>query len=417
MYNQDATERILQVVRNARSEASRAESQFDRANSDIQWKASRSIDLFGGDATSRVADIARDARRACDDLYASYQSLVRIVDEQCRPLLEQNPSAGAVREVRDLIKWLNDESEIENNFTASFNSRDLGGIASARYIPSMDSKMIQRYWENKYTMWPGRAEQEAQEAAAAAERRRRQEEARRAAQAEEAKRLEAEMAEYEKRHHAWARERRDIEERRRTEAQSMLDAEVKKMQQDAEQRYKANRKMLLDAKEEAKAKKAAAEAKLPTLGFFAFGEKSDCKKTIRDMTAKIADLESRLISLRNEYDAQRRDIDRKTEELRAKFRREMERKYPIPPEPRKPRPSLMGSTAGLTAVQIANQSVQQAILDWMEPGVLYTIPEIMEGCPACVDLTNQRVSALMRQLIGTHVERLEDKRKAYFRLM
>ena len=95
----------------------------------------------------------------------------------------------------------------------------------------------------------------------------------------------------------------------------------------------------------------------------------------------------------------------------------MERKYPIPPEPRKPRPNLMSSTAGLTAVQIANQSVQQAILDWMEPGMLYTIPEIMEGCPACVDLTNQRVSALMRQLIGTHVERLEDKRKAYFRLM
>ena len=76
MSNQAATERILQVVQMARSEAKRAEYEFDRRNSDIQRKASRNIDLFGGSATSQVADIARDARRACDDLFIAYQSLV-----------------------------------------------------------------------------------------------------------------------------------------------------------------------------------------------------------------------------------------------------------------------------------------------------------------------------------------------------
>lgn len=417
MSNQAATERMLQVVRSARDEAGSAERAFDRANSDIQWKASRSIDLFGGDATRRVADIARDARRACDDLYSAYQSLVRIVDEQCRPLLDQDPALSAVKEVRDLIKWLNDESEIENNFTASVNSYDLGGVASARYVPTMDSKMIQRYWENKYAMWPGRAEQEAREAEEAAERRRRQEEARRAAQEEEKKRLEAEMAEYEKLHREWEAEKRAVEDRRRAAVQTALDGEVRQLKQEAERSYISKKKALSADRADSEAKKSAAEAKLPTLGFFAFSEKSQCRKVIKEMTERIARLEGELAANDRWYEEEKRSIGSRTESLRAKLSRDMERRYPIPAEPRKPRQSLLGSTAGLTAVQVANRSVQQAILDWMEPGMLYTIPEIVEGCPACADLTNQRVSALVRGLIGTHVERIEDKRKAYFRLM
>lgn len=417
MANQAATDRILQIVRHARGEAGAAERQFDRANSDIQWKASRSIDLFGGDATSRVADIARDARRVCDDLYSSYQSLIRIVDEQCRPLLDQDPALSAVKEVRDLIKWLNDESEIENNFTASFNSRSLGDVASARYIPSMDNKMIQRYWENRYAMWPGRAEQEAREAAEAAERRRRQEEARRAAQEEERKRQEAEMAEYERQHQVWKKKAEAVEELRRSAAQRALDDQVRKLKLAADKAYEDTKRTLLADKAEAQARKTAAETKLPTLGFFAFGEKSQCKKTIREAEERLVRLDQQLADNESRYETEQRNISTQTDALRAKLAREMEKKYPMPPEPRKPRTSLMGNTAGMTPVQMANRSVQQAILDWMQPGVLYTVPEIQEGCPACADLTNQRISALVRGLIGTHVERIEDKRKAYFRLL
>ena len=36
---------------------------------------------------SRVAEIARLTREASDDLYTSYQALVKLLDEQCRPLL------------------------------------------------------------------------------------------------------------------------------------------------------------------------------------------------------------------------------------------------------------------------------------------------------------------------------------------
>ena len=154
-------EQMLLAVKTVRESAKRAEREFDNGSSMLQMKASRSIDLFGGSAVSQVADIASDSKRICDALYASFQTLVKMLDDQCRPLLDQNPDYTAVREVRDLIKWLNDESEISNNFTASLNSQSLGDVASGRYFPSLENKMIQSFWENKYEMWPGMAEAEA----------------------------------------------------------------------------------------------------------------------------------------------------------------------------------------------------------------------------------------------------------------
>ena len=68
-----------------------------------------------------------------------------------------------------------------------------------------------------------------------------------------------------------------------------------------------------------------------------------------------------------------------------------------------------------TAQQTANKGIQTAILNGMESGKLYTITDLIKSIPECADLTNQRVSALVRQLIPEHIERVEEKRKAYFR--
>ena len=70
-----------------------------------------------------------------------------------------------------------------------------------------------------------------------------------------------------------------------------------------------------------------------------------------------------------------------------------------------------------TAQQTANAGIQTAILEDMEVNRLYTITEIIKSVPECADLTNQRVSALVRQLVDAgKVIRTEDKRKAYFSL-
>lgn len=70
-----------------------------------------------------------------------------------------------------------------------------------------------------------------------------------------------------------------------------------------------------------------------------------------------------------------------------------------------------------TANQIANEGVKKAIVEGMEPNRMYTITEIIKEIPACAEMTNQRVSAIIRQMIGTDVERIEEKRKAYFRVI
>lgn len=74
----------------------------------------------------------------------------------------------------------------------------------------------------------------------------------------------------------------------------------------------------------------------------------------------------------------------------------------------------------LTAVQIANNGIKEEILECMakEPNRLFTISEMMKLFPCCMELSNQRVSALIRQLIADNkVERLEEKRKAVFRIV
>jgi hypothetical protein len=70
-----------------------------------------------------------------------------------------------------------------------------------------------------------------------------------------------------------------------------------------------------------------------------------------------------------------------------------------------------------TAQQTANEAIKTAILDNMVEGAKYTITDLIKNVPECADLTNQRVSALVRQLVDDKVVvRTEDKRKAYFSL-
>ena len=68
-----------------------------------------------------------------------------------------------------------------------------------------------------------------------------------------------------------------------------------------------------------------------------------------------------------------------------------------------------------TAQQTANEGIKSAILEGMEDNHLYTVTELQKSIPECAELSNQRVSALLRQMKDDGlVVRTEDKRKAYF---
>ena len=71
-----------------------------------------------------------------------------------------------------------------------------------------------------------------------------------------------------------------------------------------------------------------------------------------------------------------------------------------------------------TAQQVANDGIKTAIAEGMTPNRLYTVTELIKEIPECAELTNQRVSALLRHMIadGT-VTKTVDKRKSYFQIV
>lgn len=70
-----------------------------------------------------------------------------------------------------------------------------------------------------------------------------------------------------------------------------------------------------------------------------------------------------------------------------------------------------------TKTQEANESVKADILAFLADGEKYTVSEIMAGVPSLADASNQKASALVRQLVEADaVVREEIKRKAYFHL-
>lgn len=70
-----------------------------------------------------------------------------------------------------------------------------------------------------------------------------------------------------------------------------------------------------------------------------------------------------------------------------------------------------------TKTQVENAGIKEAILDYMVEGTRYTVTELIKGCDECSDLTNQKVSAILRQMVNENVIiKVEDKRKSYFEL-
>ena len=68
-----------------------------------------------------------------------------------------------------------------------------------------------------------------------------------------------------------------------------------------------------------------------------------------------------------------------------------------------------------TATQIANEGYKSAIVDFLSDHTLRTVTDILKGVPALEGFSNQKVSALMTQLVNAGaVVKTTDKRRSYF---
>lgn len=72
-----------------------------------------------------------------------------------------------------------------------------------------------------------------------------------------------------------------------------------------------------------------------------------------------------------------------------------------------------------TAVQIANEGIKLIILETLtENEKMMTISEMQKANAKLSEMSNQKISALVRQLINDgKVEKIEDKRKSFFKVV
>lgn len=290
--NNENTQKVLDAVARAQREVDSAEARFEREGSRIQRMASyTTIDIYN---MSKAVEIVADVKRTTDDLYTSYESIIRTLDMQCRPLLDLGVSADAIKKVADLMKKINEESSsLSSNATGSFNGYSMGDLRTEYYMASLEAKTIEKFWIAKYESTPECAEERKRREAAAAERRKRQ--------AEQAK-IEAERKKKEAEEKKRQAELKAAEEKRIEEANAAAKIHMDKCVQDCQKKvadYKKDLKKYIETqrkKFEKEVSDKVAELKkeikkqeeiLSQLGVFKFSEKKQAKQEIKKLEARI----------------------------------------------------------------------------------------------------------------------------------
>ena len=416
---------IHDAVRRARDAAKSAERAYDRAAAEVQRKTSSSLDYYSYDFQTRLREIVDLTVSACKNLFNAYQNEIRKLDKICRPLINETRRRSEIQEIVDVIKWLNEESKIESNFNATFNSQDMGRVSGVSHTPDRDCVAIQRFWEDTLRKTPKtpeeiREEREAKERQEreTAERRRREEEARK----ERERKEKEEKAAYEKAMQEWNRKKAEIESRRAAELERSLEKFKKDQKAEIENTYytqKAAAKAKLD---QAQKQEQEAEAALSTLGFLQFGAKSEQKKRIQAAQTQADEAKAAMEAAEKAHrDAFAAFPDRVSQE-KDRLTKVLNPRLPIPAQPYRPRSisninaSTRTSSQKPTA-QTTNANFAEEIQAWMEDGVTYDITDIMSGVHSvnAAGLSEARVSNLMTQLVqrGTVVTAMVGGKQYY----
>lgn len=419
----DATQKIWMAIDLAKKTASDADREFDQENRMVQLKASGSIDLFGRNATTQVADLAVESKMACDTLYAALQMALQILDQTCRPLLTFQPNASAIKGVYDEIKTLNDDSTIQNNFTASFNDWNLGEIATRRYTPSIEAKMIEQFWHSEFQKVEADYEREEKEKIALIQQK--EEEERKIAEAFREKHRK-EIEEYNQKveesvtlltrleDENFERKIGDVKNNRNKaieeveeEISKELDGKILKVKEeknDINQDYMECVKSLRSELE-------ATKVTLQKLRKFEFFKKQNEEKRVETLILQLQQKNDEFLEKNQKAESGIKNMEEEKRSALEKQIKRIEAKYPFPEKVKKLKEK--------TAREKENEATKDAIYNMFQTtGASYTVSDVMMECVETMDMTNQRVSALLGQLVSEkRIERFCVEREAYFRAL
>lgn len=408
----DKTEQMLETVRIIRDRAKEAERQFDRSSERIQEKASMAIDLFGGDASNRVVELASDAKKACDTLYAAYQTLIQTLDQRCRPMLSGKPQKTAIEEVAELIGFLNEESEIENNYSASLNGAGMGNLASVKYIPTIENRMIQEFWEDQVREADA---QECKNKQPDAKQKKKNQEAYEIAVREWEEKTRQLKEAHAKAMISWKEKSSQIQAKRSKKLEEEFAAFQENELRTIEQRAADARQKAESMIQSATTKKNEAENSLSQLGLLQFSEKKRLKQ-LYEMAVREIEEGTRLLNEAEQTEkSEKEKLPSRLDKMRTQLQRGIEKELPLPAEPvlKLPERPLTDEEkerqleeykrelmSRPTAKQLQNEEYKKTILAWMKPYTPYTIEDIRKGIPVFSqkNVTDSTITALMTML-------------------
>ena len=253
------------------------------------------------------------------------------------------------------------------------------------------------------------------ERVAAEKAKREAEEAKRKAEEEKA-RQDAEKKQYELDLASWKKRCDDIKSQRDKKVVEQIQAEKAQLEATAKSKHDVAVAANQGVIDEQTKRKSDAEQLLSTLGFFKFSEKKSQKAIIEDSEKKVADARAAISSAEDEFKASIASSLTNAKKKESSIRSSVEKELPLPVEPEMPA-FMQVSKPTMTATQTANQGYKGAILNFLANGRAYTITELMENVPEISDLSNMRVSAIVRQMVESgDLKREEIRRMAYFSL-
>lgn len=230
--------------------------------------------------------------------------------------------------------------------------------------------------------------------------------------AEEAKKAEeAEKKQYAANLESWNNRCSEIKAKREGKIKEAVAEEKARIENEAKAKYESTVAANQAVIDQQTKRKSEAEQVLPTLGMFKFGEKKAQRAIIEEAQKKIIDAKSAISFAESEYKNQLAKAAQMANDKEKSIRKTVEQKLPFPTEPKKP-------LSMLPATERENIIFKEAIREYLSNGQYCTINDLMENIPEISNLSNMRVSALVRQMVEAGIlNREEVKRKVYFSLV
>jgi len=156
--------KIFSAVESAQREFKQAQRTFSQKGDDLTRRANSTsihISSAGAYEADKLRSLVKEGVQLSKDYFVKCETLVGMLDEICRPLLAQKPSAQAVGAVASLISEIvKDLDETRVSYNVNLNGSHLGSTETDAFKPSIVSRVIAEFWNHEYRTMPGYFEEE-----------------------------------------------------------------------------------------------------------------------------------------------------------------------------------------------------------------------------------------------------------------